>query len=66
AFRGDETDLAHVFVALVQGMAFSEAAGRLGTSRPSVDRRWALALDALFAGFGAATPRRRSPASRRP
>ena len=51
AFRGDETDLAHVFVALVQGMAFSESAGRLGTSGASIDRRWALALDALFAGF---------------
>ena len=54
AFSGDETNLAHVFVALVQGMAFSEAAGRLGTSRASVERRWALALDALFAGFDAA------------
>ena len=51
AFRGDETDLAHVFVALVQGMAFSESAGRLGTSGASIDRRWALGLDALFAGF---------------
>ena len=54
AFSGDETNLAHVFVALVQGMAFSEAAGRLGTSRASVERRWALGLDALFAGFDAA------------
>jgi AcrR family transcriptional regulator len=51
AFVGDETDLAHVFVALVQGLAFAEAAGRLGTSRESVDRRWRAALDALFAGF---------------
>ena len=57
AFRGDETDLAHVFVALVQGMAFSESAGRLGTSGASIERRWVLALDALFAGFGAATTR---------
>lgn len=51
AFAGDETDLAHVFVALVQGLAFAEAAGRLGTSRASVNRRWSAALDALFAGF---------------
>jgi AcrR family transcriptional regulator len=51
AFVGDETDLAHVFVALVQGLAFAEAAGRLGTSRASVDRRWRAALEALFAGF---------------
>jgi AcrR family transcriptional regulator len=50
-FDGDETDLAHVFVALVQGMAFAEAAGRLGTSRASVERRWARALHALCAGF---------------
>jgi AcrR family transcriptional regulator len=53
AFGGDETDLAHVFVALVQGMAFAEAAGRLGTSKASVERRWTRALDALVAGFGA-------------
>jgi DNA-directed RNA polymerase specialized sigma24 family protein len=50
-FDGDETDLAHVFVALVQGMAFAEAAGRLGTSRASVERRWARALHTLCAGF---------------
>jgi AcrR family transcriptional regulator len=51
AFVGNETDLAHVFVALIQGMAFAEAAGRLGTSPASVERRWKRALDALFAGF---------------
>jgi AcrR family transcriptional regulator len=51
AFAGDETDLAHVFVSLVQGLAFAEAAGRLGRSRASVDRRWRAGLDALFAGF---------------
>ena len=51
--RGDETDVAHVFVALVQGMAFSEAAGRLGTSTESVERRWRLAIGTLLNGFGA-------------
>ena len=51
AFAGDETDLDHVFVSLVQGLAFAEAAGRLGRSRASVDRRWRAGLDALFAGF---------------
>jgi AcrR family transcriptional regulator len=51
ACSGDETDLAHVVVALVQGMAFAEAAGRLGTSKASVDRRWARALDTLVTGF---------------
>jgi AcrR family transcriptional regulator len=51
--RGDETDLAHVLVALIQGMAFAEAAGRLGTSTESVERRWRLALSALLGGLGA-------------
>jgi AcrR family transcriptional regulator len=51
--RGDETDVAHVFVALIQGMAFAEAAGRLGTSTESVERRWRLAVGTLLNGFGA-------------
>ena len=51
--RGDETDVAHVFVGLIQGMAFAEAAGRLGTSTESVERRWRLALGTLLNGFGA-------------
>jgi AcrR family transcriptional regulator len=53
--RGDETDVAHVLVALIQGMAFAEAAGRLGTSTESVERRWRLALGAVLSGFGART-----------
>ncbi len=52
--HGDETDVAHVFVALVQGMAFAEAAGRLGTSTESVERRWRLGVGAVLHGFGAA------------
>ena len=51
--RGDETDVAHVFVALLQGMAFAEAAERLGTSTESVERRWRLAIGTLLNGFGA-------------
>ena len=51
--RGDETDIAHVFVAMIQGMAFAEAAGRLGTSTESVERRWRLAIGTLLNGFGA-------------
>jgi AcrR family transcriptional regulator len=51
--RGDETDVAHVFVALIQGMAFAESAGRLGTSTESVERRWRLAVGTLLNGFGA-------------
>jgi AcrR family transcriptional regulator len=53
--RGDETDVAHVLVALIQGMAFAEAAGRLGTSTESVERRWRLAVGTLLNGFGART-----------
>jgi len=51
--RGDETDVAHVLVALIQGMAFAEAAGRLGTSTESVERRWRLAIGTALNGFGA-------------
>jgi len=48
---GDPTDVAHVLVALVQGLASAENAQRLGTTRSSVDRRWALALRALLDGL---------------
>jgi AcrR family transcriptional regulator len=49
--RGDATDIAHVLVALVQGLAGAENAGRLGTSAESVDRRWALAVEAAIEGL---------------
>lgn len=48
---GDETDIAHVLVALAQGLSAQEAAGWLGTSKASVDRRWALAFHAVLDGF---------------
>lgn len=54
--RGDETDVAHVFVSLVQGMAFAESAGRLGTSTESIERRWRLAVGTLLNGFSASPP----------
>ncbi len=44
--------MAHVLVALIQGMAFAEAAGRLGTSTESIERRWRLAIGAALNGFG--------------
>lgn len=50
--HGDPTDIAHVLVALVQGLAVQEAAGWLGTSRASIDRRWELAFRATLAGLG--------------
>jgi AcrR family transcriptional regulator len=51
--HGEETDLAHAIVALVQGLALAENARRLGTSAKSVERRWRLAVDALLDGLAA-------------
>ncbi len=48
---GDATDVAHVLLALAQGLAAQETAGWLGTSKASVDRRWTLAFDAALAGL---------------
>jgi AcrR family transcriptional regulator len=49
--RGDETDIAHVFVAMVQGLSFADAAGRLGTSTESVERRWRLGIGSVLNGL---------------
>jgi AcrR family transcriptional regulator len=51
--RGDETDVAHILVALIQGMAFAEAAGRLGTSTESIERRWRLAVGTVLNALAA-------------
>jgi AcrR family transcriptional regulator len=51
--RGDETDIAHVLEAVLQGMAFAEASGRLGPSTESIERRWRLAIGATLNGLGA-------------
>ena len=51
---GDATDIAHVLVALAQGLAAQEAAGWLGTSAASIERRWALAVDAVLTGLAPA------------
>jgi AcrR family transcriptional regulator len=48
---GDETDIAHVLVSLTQGLAATEMAGWLGTSRASVDRRWDIAVRAVLDGL---------------
>jgi AcrR family transcriptional regulator len=50
---GDPTDIAHGLLALAQGLATQEAAGWLGSSRASVNRRWELAVRALLAGLAA-------------
>ncbi len=48
---GDDTDIAHVLVALAQGLAAQETAGWLGTSSASVHRRWDLAIRAMLNGL---------------
>ena len=57
---GDETDIAHVLVSMTQGLAATEVAGWLGTSRASIDRRWDIAIRALLDGLRpGGHPRRR-------
>lgn len=51
---GDETDIAHVLSSLAQGLGAAEATGRLGTSKVSVNRRWALATRAVLDGLSSA------------
>ena len=48
---GDETDIAHVLVAMAQGLAGQESAGWLGSTRASMDRRWDLAVTAVLDGL---------------
>jgi AcrR family transcriptional regulator len=66
--EGDPTDVAHVLLALAQGLAAQETAGWLGTSVASRDRRWALAVRALLTGLEPAPPRggRRGSRTTRP
>jgi AcrR family transcriptional regulator len=49
--HGDEDDIALVLITLTEGLAVAEGADRLGASRKSVDRRWALAVDAVLDGL---------------
>jgi AcrR family transcriptional regulator len=60
--HGDATDVAHALLALAQGLSAQECAGWLGTSRASVNRRWAVALQAMLDGLA---PRDASPARSR-
>jgi AcrR family transcriptional regulator len=48
---GDATDVAHVLVSMTQGLAATEMAGWLGTSRASVTRRWDVAIRAVLDGL---------------
>ena len=64
--EGDQTDIAHGLYALAQGLAMQEAAGWLGSSRASVNRRWELAIRAFLEGLSpprpaVAPPRQNAP-----
>ncbi|WP_328351334.1 TetR/AcrR family transcriptional regulator [Mycobacterium sp. NBC_00419] len=48
---GDPVDIAHVLLALAQGLAVQEAGRWLGTSATSVNRRWDVGVQAVLAGF---------------
>ena len=48
---GDPLDIAHVVVALAQGLATQEAAGWLGSTPAAVERRWRVAFGALIDGL---------------
>ncbi len=48
---GDPDDIALVLVSLSQGLASNEAAGWLGSSQASIDRRWTVAIDAVLRGL---------------
>jgi len=48
---GDATDIAHVLVSLTQGLAATEIAGWLGTSKASIERRWTVAVHAVLDGL---------------
>jgi AcrR family transcriptional regulator len=50
---GDAADIAHVLLALVQGLAIQEAGRWLGGSRASVNRRWTLGVQTMLRGFAA-------------
>lgn len=57
--EGPATDVAHVLLALAQGLALQESGGWLGSSRASVERRFDLALDAMLRGLRPRTTARR-------
>ena len=48
---GDPVDIAHVLLALAQGLAVQEGGGWLGVSKESVDRRWDLGVASVLRGF---------------
>ncbi len=55
----DPGDAAHALVATNRGLVATELAGLAGTSRPSVERRWHLTIDALLDGLASGAGRAR-------
>ncbi|MBI3216064.1 MAG: TetR/AcrR family transcriptional regulator [Mycobacterium sp.] len=53
ALTGDATDIAHVFLALAQGLAVQEGGRWLGHTQRDVDRRWNVGVASLLRGFEA-------------
>jgi AcrR family transcriptional regulator len=51
ALAGDATDIAHVLLALAQGLAVQEGGRWLGSSKASVDRRWDVGVKSVLRGF---------------
>jgi AcrR family transcriptional regulator len=54
---GDPADIAHILLAVAQGLILQETAGWLGTSSASMNRRWSLATAALVNGLSRAMSR---------
>ena len=48
---GDPVDIAHVLLALAQGLAVQEGGRWLGKSKASVNRRWELGVSGVLRGF---------------
>ena len=48
---GDPVDIAHVLLALAQGLAVQEGGRWLGKSKASVNRRWEAGVTAILQGF---------------
>ena len=48
---GDPVDIAHVLLALAQGLALQEGGRWLGKSKASVNRRWEVGVTGILRGF---------------
>ncbi|SEH46620.1 DNA-binding transcriptional regulator, AcrR family [Mycolicibacterium rutilum] len=48
---GDVSDIAHLLLALAQGLAVQELGRWLGSSAPSIEHRWRLGVRSLLAGL---------------